>query len=154
MYAEVLIKISIRRSAIKYYMLKQSDYTLKIGDKNLRSITINSNSDQRHINQVINILKRHQQLSKADSEALLYIQDRINANGFLQTRSSPKGKCVIIIKLTLWATSLYCLYKQVSLQKEARTYTQQFAKNTNHAYSSSSKFILYSKLNLCNLSQL
>ena len=38
------------------------------------------------------------------SEALLNIQDRINANGFLQTESSPKGKCVNNIKLALGTT--------------------------------------------------
>ena len=138
----------------KCYTLKQSDYTLKIGDQNLRSIIVNSDSEQEHIKPSHQYSEASSAVRRKDSEALLNIQDKINSNDFLQTGSSPKGKCVNNIKLALWTTSLHCLYKQVSLQKEARTYTQQFAKITNHTYSSSSKLNLYSKLNLCNLSQL
>ena len=131
-------------------MLKQSDYTLKIGDQNLRLMTTNSDSEQRHINQVINILKRHQQLRIEDSEALLIIQDRINANGFLQTRSSTKGKCVINIKLALWTTSLPCLYKQVCLwKKHVRTHTS-ICREFQITHIQALANLFYSKLNLCN----
>ena len=56
---------SASEDKLKYYMLKQTNYTLKIGDQNLRLITINSDSEQIHIKQ-----------SHQYSEASLAVKER------------------------------------------------------------------------------
>ena len=131
----------------KCYTLKQSEHTLKIDDQNLRLIKVNSDSEQEHIKPSHQYSEASSAVRRKDSEALLNIQDSINSNGFLQTGSSPKGKCVNDIKHDLWSTSLHCLYKQVSFQNEKeRIHTQRFARSSLTHIQAASKFILYSKL--------